>query len=79
SDKTLEWADLVLCTAGPVGLFMAGYTEDSAKRETSLPLLPGSIAEFNRYEFSRPAKKDSCETPIKVYSHISPYMGGPEK
>jgi len=79
SDKTLEWADLVLCTAGPVGLFMAGYTEDSAKRETSLPLLPGSIAEFNRYEFSRPVKKDTCETPIKVYSHISPYMGGPEK
>ncbi|MCV6022022.1 inosine/guanosine kinase, partial [Escherichia coli] len=48
SDKTLEWADMVLCTAGPVGLFMAGYTEDSAKRETTLPLLPGSIAEFNR-------------------------------
>ncbi|MFA0026676.1 inosine/guanosine kinase, partial [Vibrio sp. 10N.261.49.A5] len=41
SDKALEWVDLVLCTAGPVGLFMAGYTEDAAKRETSLPLLPG--------------------------------------
>ncbi|EGQ9160413.1 inosine/guanosine kinase [Vibrio parahaemolyticus] len=79
SDKTLEWADMVLCTAGPVGLFMAGYTEDSAKRETTLPLLPGSIAEFNRYEFSRPAKKDACQNPIRVYSHISPYMGGPEK
>lgn len=76
SDKTLEWADMVLCTAGPVGLFMAGYTEDSAKRETTLPLLPGSIAEFNRYEFSRPAKKDACQNPIRVYSHISPYMGG---
>ncbi|EHU4935120.1 inosine/guanosine kinase, partial [Vibrio vulnificus] len=79
SDKTLDWADMVLCTAGPLGLFMAGYTEDSAKRETSLPLLPGCIAEFNRYEFSRPTKKASCENPIKVYSHISPYMGGPEK
>ncbi|NLS11449.1 inosine/guanosine kinase [Vibrio sp. SM6] len=79
SDKTLEWADLVLCTAGPVGLFMAGYTEDEAKRETTLPLLPGSIAEFNRYEFSRPTSRLSCENPIKVYSHIAPYMGGPEK
>ncbi|MCG7488095.1 inosine/guanosine kinase [Vibrio sp. Of14-4] len=79
SDKALEWVDLVLCTAGPVGLFMAGYTEDAAKRQTSLPLLPGSIAEFNRYEFSRPAEKAACENPIKVYSHISPYMGGPEK
>ncbi|GAB7219853.1 inosine/guanosine kinase [Vibrio comitans] len=79
ADKVLDWADLILCTAGPVGLFMAGYTEDSAKRETSLPLLPGEIPEFNRYEFSRPALKSACTAPIKVYSHIAPYMGGPEK
>lgn len=79
SDKALEWVDLVLCTAGPVGLFMAGYTEESAKRKTSLPLLPGAIAEFNQFEFSRPASKLACENPIKVYSHIAPYMGGPEK
>ncbi len=79
ADKALEWVDLVLCTAGPVGLYTAGYTEENAKRETSLPLLPGEIAEFNRYEFSRPMIKDSCENPIKVYSHIAPYMGGPER
>ncbi len=79
ADKALDWVDMVLCTAGPVGLYMAGYTEDSAKRETSLPLLPGSIAEFNRYEFSRPMRKQDCATPIKAYSHISPFMGGPEK
>ncbi|MCP3697761.1 inosine/guanosine kinase [Aliivibrio sp. S4TY2] len=79
ADKALEWVDLVLCTAGPVGLYMAGYTEDEAKRETSLPLLPGTIPEFNQFEFSRPAVKESCENPMKVYSHISPYMGGPEK
>lgn len=79
ADKALEWVDLVLCTAGPVGLYMAGYTEDDAKRQTSLPLLPGVIPEFNRYEFSRPMIKESCENPIKVYSHISPFMGGPER
>ncbi|MGR5061823.1 inosine/guanosine kinase [Photobacterium sp. DNB22_13_2] len=79
SEKTLEWVDLVLCTAGPVGLYTAGYTEDEAKRETSLPLLPGEIPEFNRYEFSRPMLKSECQTPIKVYSHIAPYMGGPER
>lgn len=79
ADKTLDWVDLVLCTAGPVGLYMAGYTEDSAKRTTSLPLLPGAIAEFNQYEFSRPTIKAACDVPIKVYSHIAPYMGGPEK
>lgn len=77
ADKALEWADLVLCTAGPIGLYMAGYTEDSAKRETSLPLLSGSITEFNQYEFSRPMQRKLCDEPIKVYSHISPYMGGP--
>jgi inosine kinase len=79
SDKALDWVDLVLCTAGPVGLYMAGYTEEASKRETSLPLLPGCIAEFNRFEFSRPAVKEACDNPIKVYSHIAPYMGGPEK
>lgn len=79
SDKALDWVDLVLCTAGPVGLYMAGYTEDAAKRQTTLPLLPGCIAEFNRYEFSRPAVKDECENPVRIYSHIAPYMGGPEK
>ncbi|UGA53779.1 inosine/guanosine kinase [Vibrio sp. VB16] len=79
ADKALDWVDLVLCTAGPVGLFMAGYTEESAKRPTTLPLLPGAIAEFNEFEFSRPTIKDACESPIKVYSHIAPYMGGPEK
>ncbi|OEF24211.1 inosine/guanosine kinase [Vibrio rumoiensis] len=79
SDKALDWVDMVLCTAGPVGLYMAGYTENEAKRQTTLPLLPGSIAEFNRYEFSRPTIRSLCIDPIKVYSHIAPYMGGPEK
>lgn len=79
SEKTLDWVDLVLCTAGPIGLYTAGYTEESAKRETSLPLLPGEIPEFNRYEFSRPMLKAQCEAPMKVFSHIAPYMGGPER
>lgn len=79
SDRALDWVDLVLCTAGPLGLYMAGFTEDSAKRETSLPLLPGTIAEFNQFEFSRPAIKELCDNPVRVYSHIAPYMGGPEK
>ncbi len=79
ADKALDWVDLVLCTAGPVGLYMAGFADDAAKRQTSLPLLPGTIAEFNRYEFSRPVIKTNAENPIKVYSHIAPYMGGPEK
>ncbi|WOT06430.1 inosine/guanosine kinase [Shewanella youngdeokensis] len=79
SEAALDWCDLVLTTAGPLGLYTAGYTEDSEKRETSHTLLPGAIPEFNRYEFSRPKLKAACEQPLKVYAHISPYMGGPEK
>lgn len=78
SEAALEWCDLVLTTAGPLGLYMAGYTEESEKRETSHTLLPGIIPEFNRYEFSRPKLKNDCDTPIKVFAHIPPYMGGPE-
>lgn len=78
SDMVLEWVDLMLCTAGPTGLYMAGYTEEANKRETRHPLLLGNIAEFNRFEFSHEMRFDSCENPLRVYSHIAPYMGGPE-
>lgn len=77
-DRALQWADLVLCTAGPTGLYLAGYTDDAVKRETRYPLLPGSIPEFNRYEFSRPMLKARCQNPVKVFAHIAPYHGGPE-
>ncbi|WP_241622319.1 inosine/guanosine kinase [Rosenbergiella australiborealis] len=79
TDKALEWVDLVLCTAGPAGLYMGAYTEEMSKRKTNLPLLPGAIAEFNQYEFSRAMRMSDCTQPCKVYSHIAPYMGGPEK
>ncbi len=78
-DRALEWTDMVLCTAGPTGLYLAGYTDDVVKRQTRYPLLPGAIAEFNRYEFSRPMLKASCARPIKVFAHIAPYHGGPER
>lgn len=79
AEKALDLADLVLCTAGPQGLYMAGYTDEKFKRKSQYPLLPGSIPEFNRYEFSRPLPANSCEQPIKIYSHIAPYMGGPDE
>jgi inosine kinase len=78
-DRALEFTDLVLCTAGATGLYMAGYTDDEVKRETRYPLLPGAIPEFNRYEFSRPMARRQCRNPVKVYSHIAPYHGGPER
>jgi len=78
-DRALELADLVLCTAGATGLYLAGYTDDAVKRETRYPLLPGAIPEFNRYEFSRPMKRAACTMPVKVFAHIAPYHGGPTR
>jgi inosine kinase len=77
-ERALDFTDLVLCTAGPAGLFLAGYTDDAVKRETRYPLLPGAIPEFNRYEFSRPMLRERCEKPMKVFAQIAPYHGGPE-
>ena len=78
ADKALDWVDLVICTAGEKGLFMDGFVDDSFKRETEYPLLPGAIPDFNRYEFSRAMRKVDCENPIKAYSHTAPFMGGPD-
>ncbi|NVK25805.1 MAG: inosine/guanosine kinase [Gammaproteobacteria bacterium] len=78
-EKALDYTDLVLCTAGPQGLYMAGHADENSKRRTEHALLPGSIPEFNKYEFSRPIARQLCKNPIKIYSHIAPYMGGPDK
>jgi len=77
SVKTLEVADLVLLTAGADGLYLSGFTEQDSKRETTHPLRTGSISDFNKYEFSRPMRKADCKSPLMVFSHIEPYMGGP--
>ncbi|HVK86549.1 MAG TPA: inosine/guanosine kinase [Kofleriaceae bacterium] len=78
-ERALDFAELVLCTAGPVGLYLAGHTDDEAKRATRYPLLPGAIPEFNRYEFSRPMHRAGCANPVKVFAHIAPYHGGPTR
>jgi inosine kinase len=78
-DRALEFTSLVLCTAGPVGLYLAGFTDDDVKRATRYPLLPGAIPEFNRYEFSRPILRSRCQNPVRVYAHIAPYHGGPTR
>ncbi|WP_258224390.1 inosine/guanosine kinase, partial [Aeromonas sp. HMWF017] len=69
ADKALDWADMVLCTAGPIGLYMASYTDEDYKRETTHTLLPGVIPEFNMYEFSRPMARAKCRKPARIYSH----------
>ena len=78
ADKCLDWVDMVICTAGPEGLYMAGYVDDNFKRETEYPLLPGCVNDFNQYEYSRPMLLKDCQTPIRIYTHSAPYMGGPD-
>ncbi|WP_345335549.1 inosine/guanosine kinase [Ferrimonas pelagia] len=77
SEIALQWCDMVLCTAGPEGLYMAGYCDSAELRETEHELRSGSIGEFNQYEFSRPMRQQDCVDPVKVYSYIAPYLGGP--
>lgn len=79
ANKALDWVDMVMCTAGPEGLFMAGHVDEVHLRETEREYLDGSIAEFNRFEYSRPMRLRDCEKPVRVFTHIQPYMGGPDK
>lgn len=78
-ESALDLTDMVLLTAGPEGLYFCGYTEQSMARQTENPIKSAGISDFNRFEFSRPLLRKECDEPMKVFSHISPYMGGPEK
>lgn len=79
AEAALELTDMVLVTAGPEGLYLCGYTDASAKRETTNPIKSGALPDYNQFEFSRPMQKKHCAEPLKVYSHIDPYLGGPER
>ena len=79
AEAILDHTDMVLITAGPEGLYLCGHTDENVKRETSNPIKSASLADFNQYEFSRPMLHGHCEKPLKVYSHIDPYLGGPER
>lgn len=77
SEKILEFVDLALVTVGKKGLYIASYTDDDVKRKTSEPLVTKSIVNYNEFEYSRSMKKKDCDNPIKIYTHINPFNGGP--
>jgi inosine kinase len=79
AEAVLDITDMVLITAGAEGLYLCGYTDERTKRESSNPIKSASLADFNRFEFSRPMLRSDCQLPLKVYSHIDPYLGGPER
>ena len=76
-DKILDLCDMCLLTVGPKGLYIAGHVDDQYKRQTKDLIHSKSIAEYNKYEYSRAMMKIHCQNPIKIYTHINPYMGGP--
>ena len=78
SDAMLDRVDMVLLTAGPEGLYLSGYSDKDLLRATTNPLRSAAISDFNRHEFSRPMLRSDCREPCRVYSHIDPYMGGPD-
>ena len=76
-DKILDLCDMILLTVGPRGLYLAGHVDEARKRETKDMIHSKSIAEYNRFEYSRAMLKKDCLKPIKIFTHINPYMGGP--
>ena len=75
----LDIADAILITEGARGLTMCGFTDDSVKRATRDGLHSASIENYNQYEYSRLVLRRNCPHPIRIYTHIHPYLGGPQK
>jgi len=75
--RALDWVDLVLLTRDKHGLYVCAWVDDAVKRETRDPILSKSIAEYNKHEYSRAMPRAACATPLKIFSHINPYHGGP--
>ena len=78
ADSALALTDLALLTVGEHGLYLAGYVDEPFARKTTHKLHTKSIADYNLYEFSRPMRKADCVKPLKIYSHINPFLGGPK-
>ncbi|MCK5883757.1 MAG: inosine/guanosine kinase [Bacteriovoracaceae bacterium] len=76
-ESALDIADMILLTVGAEGLYVAAHTDQSQARATKDTIHSKSISEYNKFEYSRGMKQSECENPIKIYSHINPYMGGP--
>jgi len=73
----LDSVDMALVTVGKKGLYLGAYTEDSVKRKTEEPFVTKSIVNYNEFEYSRSMRKADCKNPLKIYTHIAPYNGGP--
>jgi inosine kinase len=78
AEAMLEWVDMVLLTVGSSGLYLAGWCDREKLRPTKDPLHSKSIVDYNMWEYSRAMKHSMCTDPLKIYTHINPFMGGPQ-
>lgn len=78
AEKILDITDMLLLTVGNKGLYMAGFCDEEFLRRTEDPLHSKSIVEYNKYEYSRAMRRQDCARPVKIFSHINPFMGGPD-
>lgn len=77
AEAALELTDMVLLTVGPKGLYIGALTEKELARLTKDPLHTKSIVDYNKFEYSRAMRRKDCKDALKIYSHINPFMGGP--
>ena len=76
-EAALDISDIILLTVGSEGLYVAGHVDKKYARETRAKIHSKSVSEYNKFEYSRGMKQSECENPIKFYTHINPYLGGP--
>ncbi|MBS1960141.1 MAG: hypothetical protein JST80_11760 [Bdellovibrionales bacterium] len=76
-ERILDWTDLSLLTVGAQGLYLGALVDEKQARKTEHELHTKSIINYNQWEYSRGMRREHCEKPIKTYSHINPFMGGP--
>lgn len=77
AEKVLDMCDMVLLTVGARGLYIGALTDEEVARPTKEPLHTKSIVEYNKFEYSRAMMRSECKNPMKVYTHINPFLGGP--
>lgn len=76
-EKILDDADFVLLTVGNKGLYVGAHCDADYLRKSKEPLVTKSLVNYNENEYSRAMFKDTCKNPIKIYTHINPFKGGP--
>lgn len=76
-EEILEVVDMCLLTVGKSGLYVGGYCDRPNLRETKDMLMTKSIVNYNAYEYSRAMRKSNCAEPVKIYTHVNPFKGGP--